>query len=162
LICHSQSESSCWKRCGSKCALKPSIFSTIQLAGLDRLWERAEQQWPGWRSINLPFPAVAGAPLIFTLDQGNGGQPQKRAQLTVNSETGEVVSWEPFSGYSAGRKLRTILRFAHTGEAGGLVGQTLAGLAPAGSTFLVWTGLAWRRYCVWRAKRAKVPAEALA
>ncbi|HWQ33843.1 MAG TPA: PepSY-associated TM helix domain-containing protein [Blastocatellia bacterium] len=136
----------------------------FQLTGLDRLWERAEQQMPGWHTISLRLPTAAGAPLVFTLDQGNGGQPQKRAQLTLKAGSGEVVSWEPFSGYSAGRKLRTILRFAHTGEAGGLAGQTLAGLASAGSAFLVWTGLAlaWRRCRAWRTRRAKVAAGVLA
>ena len=52
------------------------------------------------------------APLAFTIDQGDGGQPQKRAQLTLDQKTGEVVRWEPFSSYTTGRKLRSFLRFA--------------------------------------------------
>jgi hypothetical protein len=34
------------------------------------------------------------------------------------------------------------LRFAHTGELFGLVGQTVAGIASAGGALLVWTGFA--------------------
>ncbi len=34
------------------------------------------------------------------------------------------------------------MRFAHTGEVLGLPGQTIAGVATAGSVVLVWTGIA--------------------
>jgi uncharacterized iron-regulated membrane protein len=55
------------------------------------------------------------------------------------------------------------MRFAHTGEYYGLVGQTIAGLVTAGSAVLVWTGLAltWRRFRAWRA-RAAAPRSAKA
>lgn len=134
------------------------------LAGLDQAWARAEQQVPGWQSISLRLPNKADEPLNFTLDQGNGGQPHNRAQLVLDSKTGSVVRWEPFSNYSAGRRLRSILRFAHTGEVAGIFGQTLAGLVSLGGVFLVWTGLALalRRFRAWRAQRAKVMAEAVA
>jgi uncharacterized iron-regulated membrane protein len=134
------------------------------LTGLNQLWARAEQQMTGWRSISLRLPNKADEPLTFTLDQGNGGQPHKRAQLVLDGQTGKVVRWEPFANYSAGRKLRSILRFAHTGEVAGVFGQTVAGLVSLGGVVLVWTGLAlaWRRFQAWRAQRAKVMAEAIA
>jgi uncharacterized iron-regulated membrane protein len=139
----------------------------IPLTGLNQLWARAERQTPGWKIISLRLPNSADAPLAFTIDQGDGGQPQKRGQLTLDRSTAEVVRWEPFSGNTPGRKLRTVLRFAHTGEALGLVGQTIAGLGSLGACFLVWTGLAlaWRRLRAWLAKRkdaAASPAGSLA
>lgn len=96
---------------------------------------------------------------MFTIDQGNGGQPQKRSQLTLDRKTGEVVRWEPFSSYTTGRKLRSFLRFAHTGEVAGLAGQTIAGLASLGGAFLVWTGisLALRRFRAWLGRRGGAP-----
>ncbi|HKQ72189.1 MAG TPA: PepSY-associated TM helix domain-containing protein [Blastocatellia bacterium] len=126
------------------------------LDNLDGLWSRAAQQVAGWRSISLRIPASPDAPLIFTIDQGNGGQPQKRSQLTLDRETGEVVRWEPFSSYTTGRKLRSFLRFAHTGEVAGVAGQTIAGLASLGGVFLFWTGisLALRRFRAWLGRRA--------
>ena len=48
----------------------------------------------------------------------------------------------PFSSGSTGRRLRSVLRFAHTGEVLGPVGQSVAGLAQAGAALLVFTGLA--------------------
>jgi uncharacterized iron-regulated membrane protein len=55
---------------------------------------------------------------------------------------------EQFSDLSAGRRLRSWTRFLHTGEALGLTGQALAGIACLGGCFLVYTGfaLAWRRF----------------
>jgi uncharacterized iron-regulated membrane protein len=121
------------------------------LEGLDQRWIRAEQQVEGWQSISLRLPSSADQDLTFTIDQGNGGQPHKRAQLTLSRKSGEVVRWEPFSSYTPGRKTRTLLRFAHTGEAGGIVGQAIAGLASCGGAVLVWTGLALacRRFRAW-------------
>jgi len=131
------------------------------LDNLDGMWARAAQQVPGWRSVSLRMPASPDAPLTFTIDQGDGGQPHKRAQLTLDRKTGEVTRWEPFSSYTTGRKLRSILRFAHTGEVAGVVGQTIAGLASLGGAFLVWTGisLALRRLRAWLGKRSGVAVQ---
>jgi uncharacterized iron-regulated membrane protein len=116
---------------------------------------RAEQQIGDWRSITMQLPAAASAPLTFNIDSGTGGQPQRRAQLVLDRSTGEVVRWEPFSSYTRGRRLRSILRFAHTGEVAGIVGQTIAALVSLGGAFLVFTGLALaiRRLLAWLAKR---------
>lgn len=127
--------------------------------GLDSLWDRAELQVADWQSISLRLPPSPVAPVTFAIDQGNGGQPQKRAQLTLDRQTAEVVRWEPFSSNSLGRRLRSWARFLHTGEAAGWIGQTIAGLATAGAVALSCTGipLAWRRFQTWR--RAKKDAK---
>lgn len=124
---------------------------------LNSAWARAEQQVSDWRSISLQLPTAASAPLTFNIDGGNGGQPQKRAQLVLDRATGEVVRWEPFSSYTRGRQLRSILRFAHTGEVVGIVGQTIAGLVSTGGAVLVITGLALaiRRFLAWLGRRSK-------
>ncbi len=90
----------------------------------------------------MQLPTSATGHFTYNIDSGTGGQPQKRAQLVLNPSSGEVVRWEPFSSYTRGRKLRSILRFAHTGEVAGIPGQTIAGLVSIGGAFLVWTGLA--------------------
>jgi uncharacterized iron-regulated membrane protein len=135
----------------------PTNNQTPSLTNLDPAWQRAEQQVSDWRSITMQLPASASAPLTFNIDRANGGQPQKRAQLVVDRTTGEVVRWEPFSSYTRGRQLRSILRFAHTGEVVGVVGQTIAGLVSIGGAFLVVTGLALaiRRLRTWIGKRVR-------
>jgi uncharacterized iron-regulated membrane protein len=132
--------------------------------GIDALWARAERQVPGWRSISFRLPTEADAPLTFTIDEGTGGQPQKRATLALNQSTREVVRWEPFASLSTGRQIRSWLRFAHTGEVYGLVGQTIAGLVSLGGSVLVYTGLllAFRRLLAWRVRLKNARRAAMA
>jgi uncharacterized iron-regulated membrane protein len=131
--------------------------NTPQTDNLNSAWTRAEQQVSDWQSISMQLPTAATAPLTFNIDRGNGGQPQKRAQLVLDRATNNVVRWEPFSTYTRGRQLRSILRFAHTGEVIGVAGQTIAALVSTGGAVLVITGLALaiRRLLGWRARRAK-------
>jgi uncharacterized iron-regulated membrane protein len=123
-------------------------IAALELGGLDLLWRRAERQVADWRRITLQLSSSSRQPASFTIDSGTGGQPQKRAALTLDRATGEVLAWEPFSSQTRGSRLRSWLRFAHTGEVFGLVGQTVAAILSAGSALLVWTGLAlaWRRF----------------
>ncbi len=126
------------------------------VTNIDSAWSIAERQVSDWRSITLQLPASASAPLTFNIDRGTGGQPQKRGQLVLDRTTGAVTRWEPFSSYSRGRQLRSILRFAHTGEVAGTVGQIIAAIASLGGAVLVFTGLglALRRFYAWFSKRA--------
>ncbi|MGC2330861.1 MAG: PepSY-associated TM helix domain-containing protein [Candidatus Acidiferrales bacterium] len=111
---------------------------------IDTLWDRAEQRVPDWRTITLRVPANTAAPAVFTIDEGNGGRPDKRSQLTLDWHTGAALRWDLFSSYNEGRRLRSWVRFFHTGEAAGIAGQTIAALAAMG---VVPTGLlmAWKR-----------------
>jgi uncharacterized iron-regulated membrane protein len=130
------------------------------IAGLDARWQSAEAQVPDWQSIAMRLPSQAGAPLVFTIDAGFGGQPQYRGTLTLDAQTGSLVRWETFADQSLGRRFRSTLRFAHTGEFWGIPGQTIAGIVSAAACILVWTGLAlaWRRYRAWRARRREAPS----
>jgi uncharacterized iron-regulated membrane protein len=134
--------------------------STLDLSGLDALVARAERRAPAWRSITLTLPAKPDAPAVFAIDGGTGGQPQKRAELHLDRASGAEVRGQPFSAGTAGRRLRSILRFAHTGEVLGIVGQTIAGLVSLGAVVLVYTGLAlaWRRLRKWTRRRQRFGA----
>ena len=130
------------------------------LEGLDALLVKAERQVEGWRTITLQLPQKPDAPVTFAIDRGNGGQPQLRSQLTLERATGEVVRWEPYSNNTLGRRMRSWLRFAHTGEVYGVIGQTVAMLASLGGALLVYTGLslALRRMFAWLARRRTLDA----
>ncbi len=120
--------------------------------GLDALWARAERQVPGWVAINARLPQRPDGPVTFFIQEPVGWHPTPRSQLVLDPVTAEVVKWEPFAGQNMGRRLRAWVRPLHTGEAGGIAGQTIAFLASAGGAVLVWTGiaLAWRRFRSWR------------
>ncbi len=76
--------------------------------------------------------------------------------LHLNPFTGEQLRRETFDNLTPGRRARTWTRFLHTGEALGLVGQLVAGLACVGGCVLVYTGfaLSWRRFL---GRRDKAP-----
>lgn len=115
-----------------------------------------------WRTITLAIPDADSNSATLTLDEGDGGQPQKRHSLTLDASNGEVIAWAPFTSQTAGAQARRWVRFLHTGEALGLTGQTIAGLASFAGIIMVWTGfaLALRRFLRWltklqRARRAQ-------
>ena len=117
---------------------------------LDALFALAADRLPDWQTITVNLPRPGSSSVSFAIDQGNGGQPQRRHTLMLSAKTGEVDSWQPFDSQSPGRRARTWIRFLHTGEALGVVGQTLAGIVSLTSVIMVWTGLAlaWRRLVV--------------
>lgn len=117
--------------------------------------EKARASRSDWRSISLTMAARADGARAFSIDAGMGGEPQKRAQFTVLADSS--VKFVPFAEQTRGRRWRTVLRFAHTGEVLGVLGQTVAGLASLAGVVLVYTGfaLSWRRWRQWR-KRATI------
>jgi uncharacterized iron-regulated membrane protein len=122
---------------------------------LESLVARAERQVPAWRTMIIRMPARPGGPVAFSMSDREYWNSFARSTLTLDGRTGAEVRWEPYAASSAGQKLRGWMRFAHTGELGGLAGEAVAGLASAGGGFLVWTGiaLALRRFSAWRARR---------
>lgn len=128
------------------------------VVGLDAAWTRAQQEFPGWRTIGVRLSAADKA-LTLTVDEGYGGQPQKRGTLTIDRATSVIAKRDSFEQSSPGRRVRSWLRFAHTGEFYGLAGQTIAGVVSAGGAVLVYTGLALacRRLWSWIARRRGQP-----
>jgi uncharacterized iron-regulated membrane protein len=122
---------------------------------LESLVARAEQQVPTWRTMILRLPSRPGGPVAISMSDREYWNGFARSTLTLDGRTGADIRWEPYTASSAGQKLRGWMRFAHTGELGGLPGEAVAGLASAGGGFLVWTGiaLALRRFSAWRARR---------
>ncbi len=120
----------------------------VNLAGINPLWTQAEKQVTDWHSISLRFPRSADAPVTFLIDRGDGSRPDTVAQLALDRGTGEVVRWQPYATENAGQKLRSWMRPIHTGEAGGVLGESIAVVAALGGITLVWTGLsmACRRF----------------
>lgn len=118
---------------------------------LDELVTIASAHLDEWESITVNLPRESdNATVSFSIDQGNGGQPQRRHTLSLDARTGTVSAWQPFQSLTAGRQTRSWARFLHTGEALGIVGQTVAGLVSLTSVVMIWTGLAlaYRRLIV--------------
>lgn len=126
-------------------------------ARLSSIVSAAQNHQPDWKTLNIRLPKASDSTVTVSVDSGMGGEPQKRVTLVFDRETAAVKKAESFADGSPGRRARTFLRFAHTGEFAGFAGQTIAGLASLGACFLVYTGIAlsWRRFRNWRATRAR-------
>jgi len=112
---------------------------TVSLTGLDAFVAKAKAQRDEWRTIAFRLPDTADSPVTFSIDWGTGGEPQKRGNLTL-STNGAPLRWESWEDNNTGRKLRLWLRFLHTGEALGPVGQGIAAIVSGSSGFI------WRKW----------------
>lgn len=128
---------------------------------LETVLARVPEYAPQWRTVTITLPKADSALLELALDEGDGGQPQKRHTLRMDGYSGETLQWLPFSSQSAGRQARSWVRFLHTGEALGIIGQTVAGLVSFFAVLMVWTGLALslRRFLRWRKRQSVRKAE---
>lgn len=125
-------------------AAEPAPFD---VAVLDAVQPELATRIPDWRMITLRVPGDVETPIEARIDQGWGGEPQKRHTVRYDAASGQEVAYEAFDDRTRGSRFRTFLRFAHTGEFFGVFGQTVAGIVTLLSVILVWTGfaLAWRR-----------------
>ncbi len=116
--------------------------------------------YPQWQNIQFSLAPVPTDSKLYQVDNGNGGEPQKRVKVLLNTLTGEVIQQKKFEQLSTYSKMRSYIRFLHTGEVFGPIGQTIAGLASLFACLLVYTGamLSWRRWRNSRKAKANVPA----
>lgn len=134
-------------------APKPLAVEEFNLAAYV---DKANELAPDWRTLRITLPQSAKDSVSVAVDGGSGRQPHLQSTIEVDRETASVLSVQRFSDQTSGSQARRILRFMHTGEIGGVFGQTLAGLVSAGAVVLAYTGiaLAWRRFRGWIARRA--------
>jgi uncharacterized iron-regulated membrane protein len=91
--------------------------------------------------MTVRFAPGAARPLSLSLVDGSYWNAYARSTLTVDAATGAALRWDPYTAQTRGQKWRGWIRFAHTGELGGVMAQGVAGVACVGGVFLVWTGL---------------------
>ncbi|BCS31047.1 hypothetical protein TBR22_A02470 [Luteitalea sp. TBR-22] len=140
----------------------PAMADATPGLTLGALVARAEAHTADWTIISARLPRPSDPVVQVSVDTGTGAQPQKRGTLTLDRATGATKKWEGFEAQSRGRQWRTWMRFVHTGEYYGLIGQTVAMLVSAGAVVLAWTGLAltWRRFTAWRRRSPRVATRA--
>lgn len=131
----------------------------VSLAGLDAGLAKVKAASADWQTISVAVPK--GETAQFTVSASHRGRPDLRRTLTVDLAGGEIVKNEGFESQTTGRKIRTFVRWVHTGEAFGWFGQLIAGLSALSAVVLVWTGfaLSWRRFFKKKRAAAAGPAE---
>jgi uncharacterized iron-regulated membrane protein len=131
-------------------------LAAIDLAGLDAAVTRAIAETPEWRALSFRLPARGdGAWTVNTDLAPRRGRPDARARFVVDATGETLLESERFADQSLGRRVRSWMRWIHTGEAGGVAGQSIGAIACAAVLILGWTGyaLAWRRFRAWRVRR---------
>ena len=120
----------------------------LQLDGLDKILGNVREQAGKWRTISFRPPTVDDKTISFSVDTSYGGQPYRRTTVVVDKATGDIVRQEQFKDADSGQRSRMWMRFVHTGEYYGFIGQTIAGIASIAGVILVWTGFAltFRRF----------------
>jgi uncharacterized iron-regulated membrane protein len=90
----------------------------------------------------------------FAIDPSGYAGIGKSSALELD-RTGRMVVFTPAG--SGGIPASTFIRYGYTGEAWGVAGQTIAGIASLGGIVLVWTGVAlsFRRFRSYFARRTK-------
>ena len=121
---------------------------TTPLVELQTLITKAGVETPGWRTLTIDLPESIHDPVVVAADRGNGRQPSKSEDLLFDRATGELVERAGYPTFTRGFKFRRWLRYAHTGEVYGVIGQSIAGAVSLGAAVMVWTGVAmsWRRF----------------
>ena len=139
---------------GNRDAEPAPAVEPAALDRLDALLAQVEAQYPRWQTIALTPPRSADQPVAFTVREGGRGRPDLQVGLELDPASGAVVKTNAFADQSPARRIRSWIRWTHTGEVGGWIGQTIAGVASFAGLMLVWTGmmLSWRRFKAWRAR----------
>ena len=134
-------------------AKKLSQEERVNQLSMQTLFTKIINDYPQWQSLSFSLASTPQSIQTFQVDMGNGGQPTKRKTVLLNTLNSSVEAVQSFDDNSTYRKVRSYIRFLHTGEMFGLVGQTLAGLASLLACLLVYTGIAmsFRR---WQRSRA--------
>ena len=115
---------------------------------MEQMLSIASGSVPEWKRISIPAAPAGNVDITIELPSEELRPP--RRTLTLDASDGSVVKLTPLpdpSSVSPGQRARTWMRFVHTGEQYGLIGQTLAAIASLAACFLAYTGLAlaWRR-----------------
>ena len=126
----------------------PTVEASVEivmpgdLASYDVLVDQAVAAAPSWKRVSFALPEPATNQIEMMVDWGNGVQPEKQETVTLARDgSGRIGGEETVVAQSPASKARRFLRFAHTGEVYGWIGQTIAGLTSLASVILVYTGL---------------------
>ena len=137
---------------------EPLVSSDRYAAVVDAALDRH----PEWTTAVLR-PADSQGRVSIQVREGFRGQSSRSS--TWAGGVGQPFSaglWTDFDDLSRERRVRSLLRFGHTGEYWGLAGQTVAGLVTLFTLVLVWTGtaLSLRRFRHWARRRSRAPDKA--
>ncbi|WP_395749818.1 PepSY-associated TM helix domain-containing protein [Prosthecobacter sp.] len=145
-----------WRSFGGTQVLGPSIPPKKPLASSEpaTTWpawmHRIQNQYPGWRSIQLQNGGRPNPNGIIALGVKYGTWRQTTRSLDIKFDThsGQIIEERGWSSGDGSGRARSIVRLGHTGEFFGNWGQLVGLLSCLAGLVLVYTGfaLSWRRF----------------
>lgn len=131
-----------------------SAVLSVPRASLDALAQAAMAAEPDWSLLTISLPEPDESSVSIAVAGGNTYRPDRKTTLITDANTAAVLENRDYASLSTARQIRAWVRFGHTGEVFGLMGQLLATIVTAAGAVLVWTGIAlsWRRFRAWRAR----------
>jgi uncharacterized iron-regulated membrane protein len=125
----------------------PRLPADTRVQSMQSFFEKSLAHTDSWRRIDIQVPSHSATMVDVTVDEGTGGEPHKKRTLTFDRVSGDIVATSTFDDRTTAGKILSYFRWVHTGEAHGLIGQTIAGIVSALAVLMAWTGvaLAWRR-----------------
>jgi uncharacterized iron-regulated membrane protein len=145
-----------WRSFGGTQVLGPSIPPTKPLASAEpaTTWpawmHRIQQQYPGWRSIQLQNGGSPNKDGIIALGvkYGTWRQTTRALDIKFDTRSGQIIEERGWSSGDGSGRARSIARLGHTGEFFGNWGQLAGLIACLAGLVLVYTGfaLSWRRF----------------
>ncbi len=108
-------------------------------ASLESLRQAAIAQTPGWQRLTLPL-AATGPQVEIVLELASRERRPPRQTVVLSTADASVVRVQRAQAnvQSPAQRARSWMRFAHTGEQYGFIGQTIAGIASLAACVLVY------------------------
>ena len=119
---------------------EPSATPVADAASLESLVTQATDNFRNWKRVSITLPEASAEHIDMVVDMGNGAQASKRRTVTLARDGSGIVGEPVGDTATPARKARIFIRYIHTGEVYGWIGQTIAGLASLAGVVLVYTG----------------------
>jgi uncharacterized iron-regulated membrane protein len=113
----------------------------VEPVPLDEMVGQVTDVFGNWRRLVITLPAADAAELNVAVDWGNGVQAGKKRTLKLARDGSGLIGEPMAKATTPGSKARRFIRYLHTGEVFGIIGQTIAGLAALAALVLIYTGL---------------------
>jgi uncharacterized iron-regulated membrane protein len=125
---------------------------------MEQAWQTLRTMVPDPASAVFHYPRKPGEPIeVFAVDRA-APHGEARSYLFLDAVSGKVLSFQPYAGLSAGRKLYYWMLAIHTGRAGGWPVDLVLFVGMLGVPAMAYTGI--ESYL--RSRRRRVTAAAMA
>lgn len=126
---------------------------------MEQAWRTATALSPHPREILLHLPLKPKSPIEIYLIDAQAPHANARTYLYLDAYSGRVLSFTPYARMGLGEKIYYWTLSIHTGEVGGVVGQTLLFFGALGVPVLAYTGIgSWLRRTTSRRGRTPGPS----